>query len=123
VKRLSAFATLWQALRGRRRPDAPPLSEQLLALPRLVLMTLRGAYPGLDRGRLLLMGLALAYVVSPVDLVPEALFLLAGMGDDAVVLSWLAGTVLVETERFLAWEGSASPAARHRHGVVPGQVL
>lgn len=122
MKRISAFATLWQAVRGQRRADAPPVSEQLLALPRLVTMTLRGAYPGLDRSRLLLMGLALAYVVSPVDVMPEALLLLAGMGDDAVVLSWLAGTVLVETEKFLAWEGAPSPTSG-RGGTVPGRVV
>ena len=61
-------------------------------------MTLRGTYPGLERGRLLMMALALAYVVSPVDVMPEALMLLAGLGDDAFVLAWLAGAVLVETE-------------------------
>lgn len=122
MKRISAFTALWQAVRGQRRADAPPVSEQLMALPRLVSMTLRGTYPGMDRSRLLLMGLALAYVVSPVDVMPEALMLLAGMGDDAVVLSWLAGAVLVETERFLAWEGAPS-AARGQEGVVPGQVV
>lgn len=122
MKRISAFAALWQAVRGQRGADAPPVSEQLMALPRLVTMTLRGTYPGLDRGRLLAMGLALAYVVGPVDVMPEALLLLAGLGDDAVVLSWLAGAVLVETERFLAWEG-APAAGRDTEGVVPGQVL
>ncbi len=122
MKRISAFAALWQAVRGQRRADAPPVSEQLMALPRLVMMTVRGTYPGLERSRLLMMGLALAYVVSPVDVMPEALMLLAGLGDDAFVLTWLAGAVLVETERFLAWEGS--PAAAHGpEGVVPGQVL
>jgi len=119
MKRISAFAALWQALRGQRRHDAPPVSEQLMALPRLVMMTARGTYPGMDRSRLLMMGLALAYVVSPIDVMPEALMLLAGLGDDAVVLSWLAGAVLVETERFLAWEGAPSPA-RGQEGVVPG---
>ncbi len=122
MKRISAFTALWQALRGQRRHDAPPVSEQLMSVPRLVTMTLRGTYPGMDRNRLLLMGLALAYVVSPVDVMPEALMLLAGLGDDAVVLSWLAGAVLVETERFLAWEGAPS-AARGPEGVVPGQVV
>lgn len=122
MKRISAFAALWQAVRGQRRHDAPPISEQLLALPRLVMMTLRGTYPGTDRSRLLLMGLALAYVVSPVDVMPEAFLMLAGLGDDAVVLSWLAGAVLVETERFLAWEG-APAASRGQEGVVPGQVV
>ena len=122
MKRISAFTALWQAVRGQRRADAPPVTEQLMALPRLVMMTLRGTYPGMERSRLLMMGLALAYVVSPVDVMPEALMLLAGLGDDAFVLTWLAGAVLVETERFLAWEGS--PVATHGpEGVVPGQVL
>ncbi len=106
MKRLSAFATLWEAIRGRRRPGSPSMGESVAALPRLATSTLRGDYPGLDRSRLMLMGLALAYVVSPVDLMPEAVLLLAGLGDDAVVLSWLAGTVLVETERFLDWESA-----------------
>ncbi len=112
MKRLSAFATLWEAVQGRRRPGSPSMGESLAALPRLATSTLRGDYSGLDRSRLMLMGLALAYVVGPVDLMPEAVLLLAGLGDDAVVLSWLAGTVLVETERFLAWEGAAERSDR-----------
>jgi uncharacterized membrane protein YkvA (DUF1232 family) len=126
--RMSAFAALWQALRGQRGPDAPPLGEQLRALPRLVSMTLRGQYPGMDRGRLLMMAMALVYVVSPVDVMPEALLLLAGFGDDALVLGWLAGAVLTETEAFLAWEaegagvrGGADPGRRGR--TIPGEVV
>ncbi len=120
MKRLSAFATLWEALRGQRRPGSPGMGESLAALPRLTTMTLRGDYPGLDRNRLMLMGLALAYVVSPIDLMPEAVLLLAGFGDDALVLSWLAGTVLAESERFLAWEGS--PRHAEREAGVPGRA-
>ena len=62
MKRMAAFAALWQALRGQRGPDAPPLPVQLLALPRLIAASVRGSYPGLDRSRLLLMAGALAYV-------------------------------------------------------------
>lgn len=128
MRRMPAFTALWKTLRGQRRPDAPAVGDQLRALPRLVAMTLRGQYPGLDRGRLLLMGLALAYVVSPVDLVPEALLLVAGLGDDALVLSWLAGAVLSETEAFLAWEADGSTvktcAPGSRAGrTVPGEVV
>jgi uncharacterized membrane protein YkvA (DUF1232 family) len=63
-----------------------------------------GRYPDLTRGRLGLLLLALAYLVSPVDLVPEAFLSLLGLGDDVIVAAWLGGAVLVETERFLAWE-------------------
>ena len=60
------------------------------------------------------MGLALAYVVSPVDVMPEALMLLAGLGDDAVVLTWLAGAVLVGDRALPGLGGLARrpPAAR-----------
>ena len=54
--------------------------------------------------------------MSPVDLVPELFVPLLGLVDDAFVLAWLAGTVLLETERYLAWE-------QDQHRVVPGQVV
>lgn len=125
MRRMAAFTALWQALRGHRGADAPPLHVQLLALPRLVMATLSGSYPGMDRMRLLMMGAALAYVVSPVDLLPEAALLLVGLTDDALVLSWLAGAVLAETQAYLSWE-SDRPAARGRSRssrVVQGQVI
>jgi uncharacterized membrane protein YkvA (DUF1232 family) len=65
---------------------------------------LSGAYPQLSRGRLGLIVLALAYLVSPVDLVPEALFAIFGLVDDAVVALWVGGAFLSETDRFLEWE-------------------
>ena len=65
---------------------------------------LSGQYPALSRGRLGLIVLALAYLVSPIDLVPEAFLALLGLTDDAVVALWLGGAFLAETERFLEWE-------------------
>ena len=125
MRRMTAFAALWQALRGQRGPDAPPLPEQLLALPRLVAASVRGLYPGLDRSRLLLMAGALAYVVSPIDLLPEGMLMLVGLTDDAFVLSWLAGAVLSETQAFLAWEvDRAADRGRTRdERVVQGEVV
>ena len=46
----------------------------------------------------------LAYIVSPVDLVPEAVLPVLGTVDDAVVISWAVKTLVDETDRFLAWE-------------------
>jgi uncharacterized membrane protein YkvA (DUF1232 family) len=50
------------------------------------------------------MAAAAAYVISPLDLIPEAFLLVVGLADDAVMITWLAGAVLAETERFLEWE-------------------
>jgi uncharacterized membrane protein YkvA (DUF1232 family) len=62
----------------------------------------RRRYDGLRR--IGLMVLALAYVVWPLELVPELLVGPFGLIDDAVVIAWLAGAVLSETGRFLEWE-------------------
>jgi uncharacterized membrane protein YkvA (DUF1232 family) len=58
---------------------------------------------------------ATLYVVSPIDAVPEAFLLVWGLADDALMVTWLAGAVLSETERFLEWE-------RHRAAVLPGTL-
>ncbi len=114
--RFAALGAIWRALRAGSRPGTPGVGERLRALPRLVVATVVGRYAGLTRGRLLAMALAAAYVVSPVDLVPELFVPLLGLVDDAFVVAWLAGVVLLETERYLDWE-------RRLHPVVPGQVV
>ncbi len=101
IGRKAALAALWSALFSR---GGPGLGRRLSALPRLLRDTLSGRYDG--KGRLAAMVLALLYIVSPVDLIPEAIFLVFGLADDAMVAVWLAGAVLAETERFLLWEKS-----------------
>jgi uncharacterized membrane protein YkvA (DUF1232 family) len=80
------------------------MGERLRALPRLLGGAVTGRYPALSRGRMGLILLALAYLVSPLDVVPEALIPLLGFADDGVIALWLGGAFLAETERFLAWE-------------------
>jgi uncharacterized membrane protein YkvA (DUF1232 family) len=66
--------------------------------------------------RVALMTAATVYVVSPLDFVPEAFLTIFGLADDAIMVAWLAGAVLSETDRFLAWEA--------RQGVaIPGTVI
>jgi uncharacterized membrane protein YkvA (DUF1232 family) len=71
----------------------------------------------LTRGRLGLLILAGAYLVSPVDLVPEAVTSLFGLVDDGVVALWLGGALLVETQRFLEWERDGRPR------IVDGELV
>lgn len=103
-RRLSAFRTLWRAVSGRGRPGDPDAGERLRAMPDMVTDTLSGRYPEMGRGRLLLFALALVYLVSPVDVVPEMFLTVLGLGDDAVVAMWLGGSLLVEAERYLGWK-------------------
>jgi uncharacterized membrane protein YkvA (DUF1232 family) len=115
-RRLAAFGALWRAVSQSRRPDAPGLGERVRALPRMVAASLTGRYRDVGRGRLALLVLAVAYLVSPVDLVPELFLAVLGLADDAVVALWLGGAFLVETDRYLRWEresttGRTRPAA------------
>jgi uncharacterized membrane protein YkvA (DUF1232 family) len=62
--------------------------------------------------------------VSPIDLIPELALSVFGLADDAVVVSWIAATVVNETESYLTWERQNRPskgtAARE---TVQGDVL
>jgi uncharacterized membrane protein YkvA (DUF1232 family) len=86
------------------------MGERLSALPRMVRAAMRGEYAGVTRGRLLGMLGALLYVVSPVDLVPESLFTIFGLADDALLVTWLASSLVNDTEAFLTWERGLSRA-------------
>jgi uncharacterized membrane protein YkvA (DUF1232 family) len=101
LKRTAAFTALGrQLIRGAR--GGPSLGKRLAALPRMMAATAKGQYDG--GVRVALMAVATAYVVSPIDVIPEAFLLVVGLADDAVMITWLAGAVLAETERFLEWE-------------------
>jgi uncharacterized membrane protein YkvA (DUF1232 family) len=113
LKRRAAFAALLRALVSGSR-GGPSLGKRLAALPRMIRATFRGEYDG--GLRLAMMAAAVAYVASPVDFVPELFLMLFGVADDVLLATWLAGSVLAETERFLQWEA-------RRATVIPGQVL
>ncbi|MEJ8277314.1 YkvA family protein [Pseudonocardia spirodelae] len=113
--RTAAFATLLSALTRRGRPGEPGAVERVRALPAMAGDAWRGSYPHLGRGRVAMFLLAAAYLVSPVDLVPEALLSVFGLGDDAVVAMWLGGALLVEADRYLGWRRTGGP-------LVEGQV-
>jgi uncharacterized membrane protein YkvA (DUF1232 family) len=113
LRRTAAFTALARALTSGAR-GGPSISKRLAALPRMIRATLRREYDG--GLRLALMTAATVYVVSPIDAVPEAFLLLLGLADDAVMITWLAGSVLSETERFLEWE-------KDQASVIPGAVV
>jgi uncharacterized membrane protein YkvA (DUF1232 family) len=129
-RRVSTLAALARALRSATRPGEPGIGDRMRAVPRWVAATLSGAYPGTNRGRLVTLAAGLLYLLSPVDLLPEALLPVVGLADDAMVVAWLAGQLLGETEEFLRWEreGNASGKRSRRRrpageDVVPGHVV
>jgi uncharacterized membrane protein YkvA (DUF1232 family) len=106
LRRRNGFAALGRALFAR---GGPGLVQRVRAVPRMVGARFRGSYDGLTWGRLIALLVGAVYVVSPVDFIPEAFFLVFGLADDTVVVAWLAGALLDEAERFLAWERAELP--------------
>ena len=104
VRRVAAMRALWTVVRASRRPDVPGIGQRLAALPRMVAQGFTGRYPHLGKRRIVLVLFALAFLISPVDRIPEILLPLLGFADDAVLVAWIAGTILAETGTFLEWE-------------------
>ena len=114
MNRFGALRTIATAVRTATRPGSPGMGERLMSVPRLFRATFQGEYAGTSRGRLLMVLGAVAYVVSPIDLIPELALSVFGLADDAVVVSWIAATVVNETESFLAWERTKPSAGAGR---------
>jgi uncharacterized membrane protein YkvA (DUF1232 family) len=129
LQKRAAFVALWKAFRAGNKPGTPGIADRLKAVPRMLFARVRGRYTELSWGRLGLMAGAVGYVVSPIDLLPEAFLLLPGLLDDTVVVAWIAGSLLDETERFITWErGGKAPPASARSGrlgddVIDGEVV
>jgi|SRR5688572_18155420 len=113
LRRTAAFTALAKALMTGAR-GGPSVGKRVAALPRMIKASAKGEYDG--GMRVAMMAAATAYVVSPVDFIPEAALFVFGLADDAVMIAWLAGSVLSETARFLEWE-------RERAAVLPGSVV
>jgi len=105
--------TAWAALVSTFKPGTPGLARRVGAIPRMIAATVRGRYDG--RQRMTMVLVAGAYIISPIDFVPEIPLMLLGLVDDAAVAAWFAGALLSETERFLEWE--------KRQQAVPGEVV
>ncbi|MDT0214744.1 YkvA family protein [Rothia sp. ARF10] len=129
ASKVTTFKSLATAIRIATRPGGPSMVERAQAVPRLVMAVRSGEYTGTSVGRLLMIAGAAGYLVSPVDLLPEALLGAFGLADDAMVGSWLAAQLVTETEAFLEWERSTGRGSGHGAGprtaadAVPGEVV
>ncbi len=111
--RVAALRVLVETVRG---DGTYGLGRRLGALPRLLRAATSGTYRGWDRRRALGLLVGALYVLSPVDLVPELLFNVLGLADDALVAAWLAGALLAEVDGYIRWE-------EQEQRVVQGDVV
>jgi uncharacterized membrane protein YkvA (DUF1232 family) len=97
-----------QSVRTAVRPGSAGVMERAAAVPRMLSAITRGQYRGTTFGHIALLGAAVVYIVSPLDFMPEGLFGVFGLTDDAVVVTWLVAALVNDTESFLAWERSGA---------------
>ena len=99
---------LTAAERRLDRIDAGPLTpfkRDLQTLLRMLRAAGEGRYRQLSRKNLVLAGLGLLYVVSPLDVIPD--FLRGGFADDAAVSGFVIKKIRGELVAFEAWERGA----------------
>ncbi|GAB3689152.1 YkvA family protein [Saccharopolyspora tripterygii] len=89
------------AVRAHRAGAAGSPFDRVKAVPSMVGSTARGRNPELPRYQALLWLIALVYLVSPIDFIPDFLPLL-GIGDDIGVASWLLSSLYAESGNYLA---------------------
>ncbi len=124
TRRMAAYTAAASAAAS----DGPyRFTQRVTALPRLVRDVLLGRWHGLSRRRLALMALAVLYIVSPIDLVPEMFLTIPGLADDAVVAGWLVTALIGATSAYLTWDDTAAYNGAtypgHHPRVVPGEVI
>ncbi len=121
ASRIKLAATVASVVRASMRPGGPTVVERVHAVPRLVRATLDGTYAGTSVGRLGLVAAAVAYVASPIDLLPEAVLPVLGAADDAVVIGWAVKAVH-RGDRPLRRVGARSGAAQDPDGARGGHL-
>jgi uncharacterized membrane protein YkvA (DUF1232 family) len=110
LRRRMALIALFRLL----RPDTPGVGRRLAAIPRMIRATRRQEYDG--AGRIGLMLIAAIYLVSPLDFLADAIFLIVGVIGDAALVTWLFGALMDEMERFLQWEAHQATISTRTRG-------
>ena len=110
TSRMGLVTMIAQSVRTAVRPGSAGIAERAAAVPRMFAALTRGEYRGTTFGHVAMLAAAVVYVVSPLDFMPEALFSVLGLTDDAIVVTWLVAALVNDTEAYLQWERSGARA-------------
>lgn len=100
-----------------------PLSERVKSVPLFLRDTMNGTYKGTSKGKLFAYALAFLYLLSPIDLVPEAFLTIFGVFDDMAVAVWLFASLNIDTETYLETVTLTEPAPRSEPNVINVEVI
>lgn len=96
------------------------LMDRLRATPSMLLDVFVGRWRGMSRGRALASILALVYVVSPLDLIPELFLGPFGLGDDLALAAFGVASLFNASEKWLDDQLARMP---NEGEVIEGVVL
>ncbi len=105
IRGATTVASAVRASNGRH-----PLTQRLRAVIPMLRDTVTGRWPGAPRGRILAGVLGIAYVVSPVDVLPELLLGPFGIADDLALAAMAVAALLSSAEDYLDAQDGAEPA-------------
>lgn len=107
---LTLLTAAERRLDGLQAGRLTPLKADLQTLLRLLRAYGEGDYRDVSGKNLALAGLGLAYLVSPLDLLPD--FIPGGFADDAAVVGFILKQFRAELVKFDAWEQGEGRARR-----------
>jgi uncharacterized membrane protein YkvA (DUF1232 family) len=117
--RATTVAGAVRASRGRH-----PLGQRLAAVLPMLRDAFTGRWSGAPRGRLLAGLAGLVYVISPIDVLPEALLGPFGLGDDLAIAALAVAALLSSAEDWLdRGEGPVAHESAAGGDVIQGVVL
>lgn len=107
------------------------LMDRLRATPAMIVDVMLGRWKGVGRGRIALSLLALLYVISPVDLIPEVLLGPFGLADDVSLAVLAVASLFNAAEQWVSDQVAADPgpargrpkASAPQGDVIQGVVL
>ena len=79
------------------------LQKNAQLLLRLLVAFYKGEYRDVSRSTILKIVIAIVYLVSVIDFIPDFIFGI-GLLDDAAVIVWIMGAIQEELQKFEAWE-------------------
>jgi len=114
----SAIASAVKASNGRH-----PLGQRLLAIPPMIWATVRRRWPGAPKVRVIGGMFGIAYLLTPIDLMPEIFLGPFGIGDDLALAAASVAALLSAAEEYLDMRDGTLAVQGSAAEVVPGVVI
>jgi uncharacterized membrane protein YkvA (DUF1232 family) len=112
-----AIASAVKASQGKH-----PLGQRVLAVPAMLWATMRRRWPGAPKGRIFIGIAGIVYLITPIDLMPEAILGPFGIPDDIALAAASVAALLSAAEAYLDMR-DAGELQGVDADIIPGVVV